>query len=97
MIPAWLPVKDLASKPKFEIAIASSAIEMRSPAVNNMSNSRPFGIGETWLAKSINSSVVSPMAETTTTTCWPDLLVAAIRAATRLMLSASATEEPPNF
>ena len=47
MIPAWLPVKDLASWPKLEIAMARSAIEIRSPAVSNISNSRPFGSGET--------------------------------------------------
>ncbi|CAB4597117.1 unannotated protein [freshwater metagenome] len=45
MTPAWLPVKERASWPRFEIAIARSAIEIRSPAVNNMSSSRPFGIG----------------------------------------------------
>ena len=49
--------------------------------------------GETSSARLINSSVVSPIAEITTTTSWPSLLVATIRLATRLMLSASATEE----
>src|SRR6056297_1906785 len=37
------------------------------------------------------------MAETTTTTSWPDFLVSTIRRATRLTLSASATDEPPYF
>jgi hypothetical protein len=37
------------------------------------------------------------MAEMTTTTSLPASLVATIRRATRLMLSAFATEEPPNF
>src|SRR3954451_7533017 len=62
-----------------------------------MSSSRPAGVGETWLARSISSSVVSPMAETTTTTWLPAFLVSTMRRATRLMLSASATEEPPYF
>lgn len=40
---------------------------------------------------------MSPMAETTTTTSWPASLVSTIRRATRLMLAASATLEPPYF
>ena len=47
MTPACEPVKERASFPRFPIAIASSAIEIRSPAVSNMSSSRPFGSGET--------------------------------------------------
>ena len=95
--PACEPVNDIASCPKFPIAMASSAIEIRSPAVKSMSSSRPVGIGVTWLARSINSSVVSPIAETTTTTWCPAFLVATMRPATRLSPSASATEEPPYF
>ena len=37
------------------------------------------------------------MADTTTTTSWPALRVSTIRFATRLMPSASATDEPPYF
>ena len=66
--PAWEPVNERASCPKFVIAIASNAIEIRSPAVSNISSSRPDGIGVICLAKSMSSSVVSPIAETTTTT-----------------------------
>ena len=66
--PAWLPVNDRASWPRLEIAIANNAIEIRSPAVKSMSSSRPSGIGVTAFARSINSSVVSPIALTTTTT-----------------------------
>ena len=95
--PAWLPVNERASWPKFVIAIARSAIEIRSPAVSNISNSRPVGIGVICFAKSINSSVVSPIAETTTTTWFPSRLAATIRLATRFMPSASATDEPPYF
>ena len=68
MTPACEPVNERASWPRVPIAIASSAIQMRSPAVSSMSSSRPGGSGETSLARSISSSVVSPMADTTTTT-----------------------------
>src|SRR6478672_3224357 len=95
--PAWLPVNDRASWPRFPIAIASSAIEMRSPAVSSMSSSRPAGSGETCSARSISSSVVSPIAETTTTTSLPARFASRIRWATRLMPLASATDEPPYF
>ena len=58
---------------------------------------RGGGSGVTCSARSRSSSVVSPMAETTTTTSWPALRVATIRWATRLMPVASATDEPPYF
>ena len=67
MTPAWLPVKERASWPRLAMAMASRAIEMRSPLVSSMSSSRPGGSGVTWFARSRSSSVVSPMAETTTT------------------------------
>ncbi len=66
--PACDPVNERASMPRPAIAIASSAIEMRSPAVSSMSSSRAGGCGLTWLARSMSSSVESPIAETTTTT-----------------------------
>ena len=97
MTPACDPVNDRASMPRLAIAIASSAIEIRSPAVSSMSSSRPGGTGLTRLARSISSSVESPIAETTTTTWSPASRVATMRRATRLMPSASATEEPPYF
>ena len=62
-----------------------------------MSSSRAAGWGLTCSARSMRSSVVSPMAETMTTTSLPAFLVSTMRAATRLTLSASATEEPPYF
>jgi hypothetical protein len=95
--PACEPVYERASYPRLWIAIASSAIEIRSPAVSSMSNSRPGGRGLIWLARSISSSVVSPIAETTTTTSWPALRASTMRSATRLMRSASDTDEPPYF
>ena len=69
--PAWDPVNERASRPRAAIAMTSSAIEMRSPAVSSMSSSRAGGSGLTWLARSISSSVESPMADTTTTTWSP--------------------------
>src|SRR5215469_6443278 len=95
--PACDPVKERASRPRFAIAIASSAIEIRSPAVRSMSSSRPGGAGLTWFARSRSSSVVSPIADTTTTTRLPALRAVTIRWATRLMPSASATDDPPYF
>ena len=68
MTPACEPVNDRASKPRWLIAIASSAIEMRSPAVSSMSISAAGGRRADLWASSNSSSVVSPMADTTTTT-----------------------------
>ena len=48
-------------------------------------------------ARPSSSSVVSPIADTTTTRSWPAARSRAIRRATRLMRSAPATDEPPNF
>jgi len=42
-------------------------------------------------------SVVSPIAETTTTTSLPCFLASTMRSATRRIRSASATEDPPYF
>ena len=95
--PACEPVKERAVKPRSEIAIATSAIEIRSPAVSSMSISRAGGSGLTAPARSRSSSVESPIAETATTTSWPAFLLSTIRRATRLMASASASEEPPYF
>src|SRR5450759_3098103 len=95
--PAWLPVNDRASSPRLAIAMANSAMEMRSPAVSSMSSSRPGGSGLTCSASSSSSSVVSPMADTTTTTSLPALRVSTMRAATRRIRSASAREDPPYF
>ncbi len=95
--PACEPVYDRASYPRLWMAMASSAMEIRSPEVSSMSSSRPGGSGLIWLARASSSSVVSPIAETTTTTSSPALRTATIRSATRLIRSASATEEPPYF
>ena len=70
---------------------------MRSPVDSSMSISRPAGAAETWLASSISPSVVLPIADTVPTTRLPLSRMATMRLATFLILSASATEEPPNF
>ena len=67
MMPDWLPVKLMASPPSSRIASDNSAIEIRSPAKSSMSSSRRSGFGESRLAIASSSSVVSPIAETTTT------------------------------
>ncbi len=97
IMPAWLPVKERASKPIEWMAIARSAMEIRSPLESSMSSSRGAGIGATRAARSSSSSVVSPIALTATTTSCPARRVSTTRFATRLMLSASATDDPPYF
>ena len=97
IMPAWEPVNEIALAPSAEIAIATSALLIRSPAVSSMSISRGGGAGLTCSARSSSSSVVSPIAETTTTTSLPSLCVRTIRSATRLMRSASWTDDPPYF
>jgi len=97
MMPAWEPVNDLAVTPRSAMAMASSDMEMRSPAVSSMSISRGGGSGETRLASAIRSSVESPMAETTTTTSFPARREATTRSATRRIRDASPTEVPPYF
>ena len=72
-------------KPRSEIAIATSAIEIRSPAVSSMSSSRAGGSGLTSPARSSSSSVLSPIADTATTTSWPCFLAWTMRWATRLI------------
>ncbi len=95
--PACEPENERASAPSDSIAIATSALEIRSPAVSSMSSSRSGGAGLTCLARSSSSSVVSPIAEHTTTTSLPALRVSTMRSATRLMRSALSSEEPPYF
>ena len=96
-IPACDPVNERACTPRVWMAMATSALEIRSPAVSSMSISRGGGAGETCSARSSRSSVVSPIADTTTTTSLPSLWVRTMRSATFLIRSASCTEEPPYF
>ena len=62
-----------------------------------MSSSRAWGILEISCACSMSRSVVSPIAETTTTTRWLLSAVAATRRATLRIRSGVATELPPYF
>src|SRR5262245_32379115 len=96
-MPACEPVTEMASRPCSAHAIDSSDIASRSPHVSSMSSSRRDGDGLIDLAFSMSWFVVLPIADTTTTTFLPAALVRAIRFATSLILSASATDEPPYF
>jgi hypothetical protein len=96
-MPLCEPVKEIASTPRRLIAIARSAMAMRSPADRSMSSSRRGGSSCTSRASFNNSSVVWPIAETTTTTSWPAARVATTRSATLPSFAGVATEVPPYF
>ena len=68
-----------------------------SPADKSISISLGDGVSESSPAKSINSSVLEPIAETTTTTSFPLSLHAIILFATVLSDSGFETLVPPNF
>ena len=74
IMPAWLPVKERASKPMLWIAIASSAIEMRSPLESSMSSSRGRGHRRD-LCGEVEQLVGAcrPSRDTATTTSLPGL------------------------
>ncbi len=95
--PLCEPVNEIASTPRSCSAIASSAIDTRSPVVSSMSSSRRLGAGETSRASASSSSVVWPIADTTTTVSLPAARAAATRRATARMRSAPSTEVPPYF
>ena len=97
MMPDWLPVRLTASSPLARIASARSDIEMRSPADRSMSSSRGSGLDDTDFACARSASVVSPIADTTTTTRAPERFFATTRSATRASFSGVATELPPYF
>jgi len=90
-------VKDTAFSPKEWMAMASRAMDIRSPVVSSISISRRGGSLDIWRARAVRSSVVSAMAETTTTTLLPRRLARTIRAATALMRRTLETELPPYF
>lgn len=97
MMPAWLPVKLLASMPRSASAMHSSAMLMRSPVVMSMSSSRPGWVLDTSLASLMRLSVDLPIALGTTMTSLPCRLVNATFSATARMRSGSATDVPPYF
>jgi hypothetical protein len=68
-----------------------------SPLLNSMSISRDGGSPVTLWARAINSSVVSPIALTTTTTSVPSSIDSRMRRATRRNFIGVATLDPPYF
>jgi hypothetical protein len=94
-IPACEPVNETASRPSWSIAIDRRAIEMRSPDDSSMSSSRPCALGETAAASLRSSSVVSPMAETTTQTSLPPSAASTTWRATASINFGLASELPP--
>ena len=97
MMPLWLPVKLIAGTFRAFSAIERRAIEIRSPAVRSMSSSRRAGFSVTCRASPSSSSVVCPIAETTTTRSSPWARRAAIFRATSPIFCTSATDVPPYF
>src|SRR3954467_13945714 len=75
----------------------SNDIEIRSPAVNSMSSSR--GSGRSVISEAIasRSSVVVPIALTTTITPFPASRACTTRSATDSRRSTEPTDVPPNF
>ncbi len=97
-MPACEPVNETAGSPRSMIAMQSSAIEMRSPdGEQHVHLARAAGSLDTSWARRSRSSVVLPMAETTTTTSSPARRVRTMCSATARMRSGSATDVPPNF
>src|SRR5450759_615927 len=96
-MPAWAPVSAMAGTPNACRAIETSVALWCSPVARSMSSSRGSGSSVMAPARASSSSVVSPIAETTTTRSQPVARSRAMRAATRLIRSALATDEPPNF
>ena len=96
-IPACAPPMLTASIPMSCRAIVSNAHETVSPVDNSRSSSRGWGFDVIDRASAIRSSVVLPMAETTTVTSWPCARADATRLATDRMRSGSATDVPPYF
>src|SRR3954454_15042236 len=97
VMPAWGPVRLMAWTPIACRAIDTSVALWCSPVASSMSSSRGSGSSVIPAASPSSSSVVSPIADTTATRALPRDRSRAIRRATRLIRSAPATEEPPNF
>ena len=96
-IMTWKAFRETAGTSKACIAMAIRAAETCSPVVTSISSSLFFALGLIVSARARSSSVVSPMAERTTTTSFPDLYSSMQRFATLKMRSLPATELPPNF
>ena len=91
------PVKLTAGWPLASRAIAISAIVTCSPVESSMSSSRLGGSALIWAASRSSSSVVLPIALTTTATWCPARRAARTLSAARRMWAGSATLVPPNF
>src|SRR6187401_1233697 len=96
-MPALGPVRLIAATPSPWSAIERSVALWCSPVASRTSSSRGSGSSVMAAASPRSSSVVSPIADTTTTRSWPAARSRAMRLATRLIRSASATDDPPNF
>ena len=93
----WKAFNETAFSPNSETAIARDAIEICSPEVKSISNSRLFGVSDNSYALFIKASVLPAGAETTTITSCPAFLYLTTRLATSFTRSALATEVPPYF
>src|SRR6187402_3584828 len=96
-MPACGPVRLIAPTPRAWRAIDTRVALWCSPVASRTSSSRGSGSSVIAAARPRSSSVVSPMADTTTTRSLPAARSRAMRRATRLIRSASATDDPPNF
>ena len=97
VMPACGPVRLIAATPIDWSAIDTRVALWCSPVASRTSSSRGSGSSVMAAARASSSSVVSPIADTTTTRSLPFVRSRAIRRATRLMRSAPATDDPPNF
>ena len=96
-MPACAPVSEMAGTPMAWRAMATRVPLMCSPVASRRSISRGSGSSVMRAASSSRWSVVSPIAETTTTRSEPAARSRAMRRATCRMRSASARDEPPYF
>ena len=97
IIPACEPVKEKELYPKLFRCMDNKDIVILSPADKSMSISLGVGFSESSLARWINSSVLEPIAEGTTTTSLLSFLHSIILSATSFNEFVSATLVPPNF
>ncbi len=96
--PASSPLNERAGQPSAERAIASSAADCCSPVASSLSSSRlSVADGAVALASPRRSSVVFPMAETTTAVLRPCRAKEAIRRPAARIRSGVPTDEPPNL
>ena len=97
IMPACQPVNERAASPMLSSVMAMSAADCCSPVEMSASSSRAGGCELISCAISSSSSVVSPMADTTTRTLCPLRRASAAMPAARRRRSVPARELPPNF